>query len=273
MQPSASPTSERKRRVREAFDAIAEQYDTLRFVQVCARRLIELTDLPPGARVLDLATGTGLVALAAQQLVGPAGQVVGVDLSPEMLEKARYKARKLGQPAPVFQLGDGEHLDLPDDSFDAVLCASALFFIPNMQAAVNECRRVLRPGGVFGFTSFGSQFLQPLNQMWKEHLSSYGIEPPGSPNERLADRAECEQLLRAAGFTDVVVMEEDLGYYLSTCADRLSEIAAGLEGLALVHLAPEAREEILQSYCDKLEALTSKDGIWVAVPAIFSFGR
>ena len=217
----------RKRRVREAFDAIAANYDTLRFVQVCARRLIELTGLPAGARVLDVATGTGLVALAASHMVGPGGRVVGVDLSPEMLERARLKGQKMGITGVDFRQGDAEHLAFADASFDVVLCASALFFMPDMPAVVRECRRVLRPGGAFAFTSFGSRFLQPLTGMWRDHLLRYGIQSPGSVNERLGSRDACEQVLRAGGFDDVRVVDEDLGYYLSSCADRLGEIAAG----------------------------------------------
>ena len=83
--------AERKRQVQANFDSIAARYDALGFVQVCATRLLERANLAPGARVLDLATGTGLVAAAAAQLVGPSGAVFGLDLAPEMLAQARHR--------------------------------------------------------------------------------------------------------------------------------------------------------------------------------------
>ena len=75
---------DQKRRVVADFNAMAETYDTLRFVQVCARRLVERVALPPGTQVLDVATGTGWVALATAQHVGPTGRVLGVDSGPRV---------------------------------------------------------------------------------------------------------------------------------------------------------------------------------------------
>ena len=84
-----SVPDDQNRRVVANFNALAETYDIVRFTQVCARRLVDLAALPPGAQVLDVATGTGWAALAAAQHVGPTGGVLGVDLAPELLERAR----------------------------------------------------------------------------------------------------------------------------------------------------------------------------------------
>jgi ubiquinone/menaquinone biosynthesis C-methylase UbiE len=265
-------SDDRKGRVRASFDAIAAGYDALRFTRVCAERLIELADLPAGARVLDLATGTGLVAMVAARVVGPDGTVVGVDLSPEMLVRAREKLGAAGLTNVEFREGDAEHLDFPDGSFDVVLCASSLFFVPDMLAALRECRRVLRPGGLVGFSSFGPTFLKPLQELWGARLGRHGISAPVPPSGRLADPATCERLLLEAGFTGVEVRSEQLGYHLGSAEERWEELAASLEGVLLSRLDPAVGERVKAEHLAELQALATAQGIWVDVAANFAFG-
>jgi SAM-dependent methyltransferase len=129
--------------VGEAFDRFAE-----RFTGPLAERLVSLAGVRPGERVLDMGTGTGIVALRAAAAAGPAGRVLGIDLSPGMLEKAREKARTLGLCDRLeFRRADAEALDLPDCSRDVVLSLFALLHFPDPAAALRQMRRVLRPGG------------------------------------------------------------------------------------------------------------------------------
>ncbi len=266
-------SDDHKRRVMANFNTLAAGYDTIRFVQVCARRLIELAELRAGARVLDIATGTGLVAMVAAQIVGPDGRVVGVDIAPEMVAHARRKLASAGLTNVEFREGDAEHLDFPDQSFDVVLCASSLFFMPDMLAALKEWRRVLAPGGYLGFTSFGSAFLQPLRDLWITRLQQYGVPIGLVPVQRLADPAICRQLLDEAGFTQIEVRSELLGYYLRTAEERWEELRTSLEGLPLAQLAPAQREQIEAEHLAELNALVTPEGIWVDVPSNFAFGR
>ena len=102
--------------------------------------------LAPGERVLDAACGTGLVAFQAARAVGPRGQVVGVDLSGEMIEAAPRRAPR-NVANVTFARMDAEALALPDASFDVALCALGLMYVPEPEPALRELRRVLRPGG------------------------------------------------------------------------------------------------------------------------------
>ena len=90
--------SEQQRQLVTSYDLVAVGYDTQRYMRVCANPLVELVGLPSGAKVLDVATGTGWAALAAAQTVGATGQVVGVDMTPGMLEQAAAEGRD-GPPA------------------------------------------------------------------------------------------------------------------------------------------------------------------------------
>jgi len=271
---SEQPVSvDRKRQMMATFDGIAAQYDVLRFVQICARRLLELAELPPGAHVLDVGTGTGLLAMTAGELVGPTGRVVGVDLSPVMVAAARQKLTAAGIPQVEFLQGDAEHLDLPDGTFDTVFFASSLFFVPDMSAALREAGRLLAPGGCVAFTGFGESFFHPLRELWEERLRQHHLPTANPPIQRLADPAVCRHLLSEAGFVQVSVQSEQIGYYLPGAEQRWHEIAAGLEGLPLKNLPAELREQIHFEHMAELAAFTTPQGLWIDVPTHFALGR
>ena len=107
--------------------------------------LLRAARLAPGQQVLDVATGTGMAAGASVEAVGPSGHVVATDLFPAMLEKARERLGHL--PNVSLALADGQALTLPDESFDAVLCAMGLMLFPDPARGLAEFRRVLRFGG------------------------------------------------------------------------------------------------------------------------------
>jgi SAM-dependent methyltransferase len=101
----------------------------------------------PGEAVLDLACGAGVLSVAAAHAVGSVGRVLGVDLADAMVQAARLHASSQGLAQVEFARMDVERLALPDASFDLVLCALGLMYVPEPDAALHELRRVLRPGG------------------------------------------------------------------------------------------------------------------------------
>ena len=267
-----SVPDDQNRRVVANFNALAETYDIVRFTQVCARRLVDLAALPPGAQVLDVATGTGWAALAAAQHVGPTGRVLGVDLAPELLERARQKVAAAGLTHVEFRAGDAQRLDLGHQSFDVALCASALFFVPDMLAALREWHRVLKPGGQVGFSGFGPTFRQ-LRDLWEARLRQYGVSlPTASPDDRLAEPETCRRLLHEAGFVQTAVQSEQLGYYFRTVEEYWEEIWAGQRRMAVLQLAPAQREQFQAEHLAEVGALATAQGIWRDVPVNFARG-
>jgi ubiquinone/menaquinone biosynthesis C-methylase UbiE len=149
-----------QRRVqRYGWDLAAAHYEPLWQAQLaCAQsELIARAALAPGERVLDVACGTGLVAVGAAQAVAPDGQVIGVDLSGRMVEAARRQAGRRGILNAAFARMDAEKLELPDASFDVALCALGLMYMPDAPQAVREMRRVLRPGGRLAIAVWGER--------------------------------------------------------------------------------------------------------------------
>lgn len=131
-----------------SYDSVAKEFDrfTQQFSTPLAAQMVSLAELAPTERVLDIGTGTGIVALQAALKVGPSGRVVGVDLSEGMLSVAQAKATQLGEHIE-FRKMDAEALDLEERSFDAVLSLYAVLHFPSPLAALREMFRVLRPGG------------------------------------------------------------------------------------------------------------------------------
>ena len=143
-----------QRRVqRYGWDLAATDYEALWQAQLADAQaaLLAAAGLRRGERVLDVACGTGLVSFAAAHAVGPAGQVLGVDLSEGMVDAARLRATRREVSNATFMHMDAEALALPDGvptaGFDVALCALGLMYVPDPDQALREMRRVLKPGG------------------------------------------------------------------------------------------------------------------------------
>ncbi|OAP56140.1 hypothetical protein AYL99_09319 [Fonsecaea erecta] len=139
--------------VKSMYDERSEQYDENDVHVRQAQDYITWADLKEGENLLDLACGTGLVAIGAKQVVGTSGRVVGIDISEGMLNVARRKAQAAGFDIAFFNhdVGDLTGLDIvpkgSDGFFDVVTCASALILLPDPLRAVKNWKSVLRPGG------------------------------------------------------------------------------------------------------------------------------
>jgi ubiquinone/menaquinone biosynthesis C-methylase UbiE len=149
-----------QRRVqRYGWDLASNEYDPLWEEQLAPARtaMLAAASVAPGEHALDLACGTGLVTLNAARSVGPHGSVLGTDLSGQMIEVARQRALEQQLANVSFQRMDAETLDLPDATFDVVLCALGLMYLPDPQRAMREWLRVLKPGGRVAIVVWGQR--------------------------------------------------------------------------------------------------------------------
>ena len=149
-----------QRRVqRYGWDKAAAYYERFwaRQLEPAQRRVLELAALEPGDRVLDVACGTGLVTLPAAEAVGPAGSVLGTDISDEMVRSVQDAASARGLAQVSARRMDAERLLVPDAAFDVALCALGLMYVPDPLQALREIRRVLRPGGRVALAVWGAR--------------------------------------------------------------------------------------------------------------------
>jgi ubiquinone/menaquinone biosynthesis methyltransferase len=170
-------TPEGKRRyVRSLFATIADRYD---FITVALsygqdrrwkRRLIELASPRPGSSALDLATGTGDIAFA---LASRGARTVGLDVTQRMIELARAKAVP-GAAAPSFLVGDMLALPFPEQSFEIVTAGYGLRNVPHLTAAIDEIRRVLKPGGQMLSLDFNRPASAVVRAAYLQYLTLVG---------------------------------------------------------------------------------------------------
>jgi len=147
---SGGVSAERARYVREMFDRISRRYELLNFLMTAGMyrrwnaRVVEVAGVRPGARVLDLACGTGSLSRELARAVGPDGYVLGIDFSPEMLRIARRRMYANLE----YRLGDATDLkEVESRSFDVATIAYGARNIPDLAALFSEMRRCLKPGG------------------------------------------------------------------------------------------------------------------------------
>lgn len=158
-----------------------------------------LASLTEGETVLDLGSGGGLDCFLASPQVGPTGRVIGVDMTPDMLERARKAAKAGGYDNVEFRLGEIEALPVPDNSVDAVISNCVINLSPDRPRVFSEIMRVLKPGGRVMISDLVSE--HPTPQFLVENTDALVGCLPVQEDQYL-------DLLRGAGLETVEIVEE-----------------------------------------------------------------
>jgi SAM-dependent methyltransferase len=214
-------------------------------------QMLERAYIHTGAHVLDIASGTGEPALTAARRVGPTGKVIGTDFVPEMLAYAREKAEREGMRHVEFRVVDGEALDFPDASFDAVTMRFGLMFMPDPVECLKRVRRVLKPDGRVAVAVWGAPDKNPWSAIPMDILRKrLRLEPPspGTPGLfAMADENRLRSVFEAAGFHDVAIESVDVTMVDVPSgreyANYISEFS-GPVALLLKQLSPADQEDV-----------------------------
>lgn len=249
------------------YDAASDSFDhpANSFWDRFGRRTVERLDLSGGARVLDACCGTGASAIPAAECVGPDGYVLGVDVSEGLLGLARAKAAKRGLRHAEFRVADVMELDLPEGSFDAVVCVFGIFFVPDMRAAVRELWRTVKPGGKLAITTWGPDVFAPLNTFFWDNVRAVRPDLHRAFNcwDGLTDPGAVRELLSVCG------AETHDEPHVETEAARHPIVApeaawALLQGTGyrgtLEQLDPAARNQIREA-CQRFVRVSSVDSV------------
>jgi ubiquinone/menaquinone biosynthesis C-methylase UbiE len=228
------------------YDGIADIYARVHAPRMAlpARDLVEFVRVTPGARVLDVGTGTGVVARAAAEAAGPTGTVAGIDQSMAMLRHARMDGGGAGFAA-------GTAIDLPfrDETFDFVLASFVLSHFIRYETALFDMLRVLKRGGRFGVTSWGPGE-DEFSRAWTEVAEQFAAREilqdartRGMPwAEAFADPSRLKDTLHEAGVRDIQIDRREYRFEM-TSSDYLEGKETSATGRFLQQvLGPELWE-------------------------------
>jgi len=161
----------------------------------------EFADLHPGMTVLDLGSGAGIDVFLAAKDVGPTGHVIGVDMTKEMVKRARENKIKLGADNTEFRLGEIERLPVDSGTVDRIISNCVINLVPDKRNAFREMHRVLRPGGKFAVSDIVSLGAIPASV--RGDMAEWAGCVAGA-----VERDEYLAIVREAGFTDVRIARE-----------------------------------------------------------------
>ncbi|MCV2219697.1 class I SAM-dependent methyltransferase [Thauera sp. Sel9] len=267
-EPPSSPAGFDPRRFkameRAGFNRIAARYADGAHLRVeLATALLDAAALEPGLRVLDLASGPGLLARDAALRVAPGGSVLATDIAEAMLAEG---ARRCGGhvDAPCFAAADAEHLCLADTSVDRVLAGLALFVFPHPERALAEMHRVLVPGGRVALSVWGPRESVPLIHRAQDCIARL-LPPPkvARPSVfRFGEAQVLQDLLAQAGFVDIGIRPCEFSCHFGS-ADAYWQAFLDLAGgaaEAIGRLSEATRQALRTAVADDLASHSDGHG-------------
>jgi len=241
------------------------------------KRMLELSGISSGSRLLDIASGTGEPAISAAQIVGASGKVTGTDLVDEMLTVAREKTAKTDLRNIEFHCIDAETLDFLEGSFDAVTIRWGLMFMPEPQRCLVSAHKALKNYGRITLACWAAPEKNPFVAVLMKTLSKYmnlPVPPPGTPGIfAFADPERLQNVLKSAGFRNIVLEEMEIDVIEvddgQAYWEAISDLAAPV--MALVN---QLEESTRSDYIDEVikiadtlkqgETLRMKGTTWIA---------
>jgi arsenite methyltransferase len=258
-----------KQQLKEFFNQ-RQQYDN-DFTYNRAIKLVKSIDLSSGETVLDVATGTAIIAIAVSRIIGNQGKVIGVDIAPIMLAQGREKIAKEGITNIKLIESDIDRLDFAENSFDTIFCSSSIPWFIDIPGTFSNWYRWLKPGGKICFSCYSeTSFLTPIIVELCQLICQ--IDLPDW-NSITGTPEKCQQLLKTVGFKNIAVKQEQLGHYLTIeeakntwHGDRLW---INPRGNPLLNLSDEQLVQLKLAYNAKIDELVTEIGIWEDITIFF----
>ena len=231
-----------------AYNSASDLFDhpTNSFWNRFGQATVDRLGLIKGQSVLDVCCGTGASAIPAARYVGRQGLVLGVDLAEKLVELARKKALEEDLTQLAFQCEDMLAIKPKDAFFDAVVCVFGIFFMPDMEGAVRELWRRVKPGGILAITTWGPYFFEPANEaFWKTIFEvAPDLHKTFNPWDRISTPLSLLTMLQASGVTDITIDEEKYIHPISQPEDWWTTLmGSGYRG-TIEKLNPESRSKV-----------------------------
>ena len=258
-----------------SYDKRSPTYDNFVWARDNAKQTVDYCPPAVGDAVLDVATGSGVIAFYTAALVGPQGSVTGIEISQGMLTRCNEKLQESNLSNLNFRYADAEDLPFPPNSFDRIYCGSAFFWMSHPLAALRHWFELLKPNGQIGFTAW------PANSfLWGDGarcaLRKHGInfichEPTGNLEKT-------RQLVELAGYSNIQIHEVKNGRYISVEDAKgppltLQAYAPGQHPHPLLGVSEETLLLVQNDYEAEVDKLVTEHGVWHDMSMFFVYGQ
>lgn len=258
---------------RDGYSGVAEGYanKTALVSSQANDAILDAAAAGSGTLLLDVACGPGFLTAAA---VERGAVVTALDFAPNMVALARSRC-----PESEICEGDAESLHFEDGQFDAVVCSLGILHFPNPEIAVAEAYRVLKTNGRYAFTCWTPPTANPFMGLILGSIQAHGTMeidlPAGPPLFRFGDPAECENILRDAGFAEIATSDVPLYWPCATAEELVEELPSSTARLGpmLAAQTEEQRKRIEQAICEGAKKYEIEGGIRIPSSVILASGR
>jgi len=237
------------------------------WLQESTDAMLEMANVQPGARVLDVAAGAGDQTLDIAKRVGADGFVLATDLSPAVLAFAKENAKRSGFYNVDTLVADGEALAVPEASFDAAICRLGLMFFPDPGKGLQAMVRALKPGGMAATMVFSTPDKNPCVAILVSTALKHAGLPPRDPYQpggllSLGRPGLIEDLFRQAGFSRVATTRVSAPFRLPSVGDYLDFVRTSASPIVQIldRLDTSAREAAWAEIKQKLSAFNTPAG-------------
>jgi ubiquinone/menaquinone biosynthesis C-methylase UbiE len=256
-----------KQAVARHFDGRTDYHRSVIHAQV-ADRLVRLAAPQPNEWVLDIATGTGFVAIPTGRLVGEKGRVIGVDISTGMLEQATEAVENSDLNNIDLVRADAEELDYPEESFDLVTCCNALPYMTDGRAALRRWYSLLRPAGRLAFNCWAEDSYV-TGSLLRIIAAGHGIQIPVAGRET-GTPERCREVLLAAGFIrPEVVVEPTASYFSMEQFEMAVDTAVNNPLFGITAKDASRLDDLRDEYMTKARSVATRQAIDTEMGAYF----
>ncbi len=248
--------------------------------QPASDMLIKMANLQEGHYVLDIATGIGEPAVSAANIIGSTGKIIATDQASQMLAIAKERSLSLDLSNIDFQEGDCEHIDYPDETFNAILCRWGFMFLPDLQGTLKKLYNMLVKGGILSAAVWDFPHKVPmisLSLSTARKVLSIPPSPINLPNPfSLADTDELKKKFHIAGFKNIQINRLTLKYQFES-AETYTQFTKEISAPVATLITSQNHDKQLETW----KAITdeaqkySTDGKTIQLPAesIFISGQ
>lgn len=230
-----------------------------------ANKLLEFVpNIQDGQTILDLATGTGLIAIAAAEKTVSTGSVIGVDISSGMLSQAKSKMSALGIENLELIEADIESINFSLEQFDVIFCCSAIMYATNIPSLLDSCYGWLKSGGHLAFsTSAKTAYWADIQVRVCQDL--FGIDFPHIL-QPLWTPEKCQEVLKQSGFHNIEIESDRRGKYLVSdeypVSFHVKKDHMMPKANPLVNLTADQKEELQSAYQQAIDNMVTEEGLW-----------